>query len=128
MEIHWDCLTSLREEKSKLMPRPDRGELLQKHPRRRRRHDRTAGLVLSCLLLMFVFALFSRAVEMMRAQQELAHLQAEVAAYELRKSVLQTHIRLLQDDAHIERVAREELGLVSPGEIQYLPVQVRRNP
>jgi len=108
-----------------MRPRPSRpaDEIRRQRPRRRRRRDRLGSLILAFILLMFGFSLAGRTLELMSARRELARLQAEVAAYELRRSILQAHIQLLNDDAHIERIARDELGLVKSREIQYLPVR-----
>lgn len=79
-------------------------------------------------MLLLGFSLAGRTIELVAARRELARLRAEVAAYEMRRSVLQAHIQMLNDDVHIERVARDELGLIKPRETQYLPVQVRSTP
>lgn len=113
-----------------MRPRPSRHgqELGQQRLRKRPRRDRAASLVLAFILLVFGFSLAGRTIELTLARRELARLRAEVADYDMRRRVLQAHIQLLNDDAHIEQVARDELGLVKPREIQYLPVQVSRAP
>ncbi|HAI20787.1 MAG TPA: hypothetical protein DCM14_02615 [Clostridiales bacterium UBA8153] len=125
MEIPSPCSIPAREVKGRMRPRPSRpaDEIRRQRPRRRRRRDRLGSLILAFILLMFGFSLAGRTLELMSARRELARLQAEVAAYELRRSILQAHIQLLNDDAHIERIARDELGLVKSREIQYLPVR-----
>lgn len=48
------------------------------------------------------------------AQERIQSLQAQHAAYEQERQLLQT-------DGYVEKVAREELGLVKPGETPYIP-------
>lgn len=47
-------------------------------------------------------------------QERLQFLQAQHAAYEQERQLLQTN-------GYVEKVAREELGLVKPGETPYIP-------
>ena len=74
-------------------------------------------LVAATLLLSFGVAIVGRAVQMYELQQEEDRLERELAALEARRQELQ---RLKEDASsatYLERVAREQLGLVQPGEI-----------
>ena len=56
-----------------------------------------------------------------RARVELARIHAEVEKWEQRNAVLEARIRALRTDpSAIERIARERLDWVRPGEITYL--------
>jgi cell division protein FtsB len=87
---------------------------------------RRRGLLLaavSTFLAMTVAAVFGeggyRDVKQLR--REVAERRAELDAQRARVSALQAEVRRLQSDpAALERLAREQLGLVRPGEISFL--------
>ena len=54
------------------------------------------------------------------ARQEIVRLESEIRAYEIRNQQLEMEISRLQSPEYVERVAREELGLVYPGERLYI--------
>ncbi|MEW6523971.1 MAG: septum formation initiator family protein [Bacillota bacterium] len=105
-----------------------RREAFWQHPRRRRWRSGAGRLLLSGVLLVLCFSLAGRTLEVMYAKREVARLKADIAVYEMKRQTLLAHIEMLQDDAYIERVARDELGLVKPGEIQYFTVRSNQAP
>ena len=90
---------------------------------------RRAGLLFSGILLiaLLVGTLFGDGgfLQLMDERQRTAELAAELAALRAENSRLAEEIAALRSDpAAIERLAREELGLVRPGETVFL---VRRS-
>jgi len=87
------------------------------------RHVRPASYVLVSLLLsaLFfgIFLVSDRGLLMVRRQrQQLAKARAEVAELEAGNKKLETEVAALKSDPRaVEKVAREQLNLVKPGEI-----------
>lgn len=55
-------------------------------------------------------------VQILRMQNEIERVRAEIEAVEAQNQQLREELAYLQSDEYIEKVAREELGLVMPGE------------
>lgn len=85
-----------------------------------------ALLLSSALLLSFAVAIAGRGMQMYRITQDEARLQREVAELEARNIALRTQKEFYNSDFYVERVAREELGLVKPGDTGV--IVVRRTP
>lgn len=51
-----------------------------------------------------------------RLEREIARVRAELQRLEAENAALQAQLSYMQSDEYIEKVAREELGLVMPGE------------
>ena len=60
--------------------------------------------------------------EMVAQQRQIELSQDQLAALESENSTLTEDIAMLGTDAEIERIAREQYGLVRPGEIAYVVV------
>ena len=75
--------------------------------------------------VVFVAAIFAvapaRAYLEQRSQQQ--QLAQQVHELQLENDALQQRLDDLRDPAHLEQLARECLGLVSPGEIAFVPIQ-----
>ena len=85
-----------------------------------------ALLMASALLLSFTVAITDRGVQMLRIQQDEFRLQREVQQLEARNTALRTQREFYASDYYVERVAREDLGLVKPGDVSV--IVVRRSP
>ena len=55
-------------------------------------------------------------VQIWRMQSEIDRVRAEIEAVEAQNQELREELAYLQSNEYIEKVAREELGLVMPGE------------
>jgi cell division protein FtsB len=60
-------------------------------------------------------------MERMRARRQLQEAEASVAALRAQNAEMREHVRRLNEDsAVIESIAREELGLIRPGELLFI--------
>ena len=93
---------------------------LRQHAKRvqhRKRLKRLFGMVCA-LLLLYGFVLSQGGLlPILRAKYELHQLQKNVAAMRSQKQILQKQIQLRSEDPDtLERMAREEYGMILPGE------------
>jgi cell division protein FtsB len=63
--------------------------------------------------------------QLVSQQRQIEHTQNQLAALEHENQVLAEDIEMLGTDAEIERIAREQYGLVRPGEVAYVVVTPR---
>lgn len=92
-------------------------------PNNRQKKPRTVkltGLWLVVLLLVISFAI--RQSEVIRIKRRIEETQAEINYLRISNSALEQQIETMKTEEYIEKVAREKLGLVMPGEVQYIPV------
>lgn len=95
--------------------------------KRRRRGSRKWiwGVILGIAVLS-TFAI--RQSEVIAAKKRLAALESEIEYYRNMNETLERQAELLGSDEYIEKTAREKLGLVKPGEIQYMLVNDNPGP
>ncbi len=81
--------------------------------------------IVSLLILAFIFGiifLFStRYIKVVRAKENVIEIQQKIERLKKENNQLKKEVKLLKVPSYIEKVAREELGLVKPGEILFLP-------
>jgi len=77
-----------------------------------------AGVLFVAVAVAFVF----RQAEVMAVQRTLAEMQAQIDHYRSLNASLAEQVAALQSDEYIEKAAREKLGLVKPGEVQYMVI------
>lgn len=68
------------------------------------------------LLLYFGYATVGKALEIYSLRQEAGRIRQEVETLKARNALLQQQKGYLEAEGYVERVAREELDLVRPGE------------
>lgn len=78
------------------------------------------GLWLVVVLLVVSFAI--RQTEVVRIRKRIEEAQAEINHLRISNSALEQQIETMKTEEYIEKVAREKLGLVMPGEVQYIRV------
>ncbi len=83
-------------------------------------------LLFSLLVLWVAVGFVHRHVQIAVLQAKIVRVEREIAALQIRNEAIRQQLKEMQSDAHIERVAREKLGLVKPGEIVYIPVHPAR--
>ena len=93
----------------------------QPRPGRRARLT-PAGGVLVFAIVVLVFALAVPMRTLMEQRADLARLQHDEQTLEQRNDVLKQRVARLHDPVFLERVARECLGMVRPGEIPFVMV------
>lgn len=95
--------------------------MLDRRRARRKKQQAIVILTIIGLLTLGVVIAFARGfVRNLRLKQEVTKIQREIQAMELRNAELEKEIMRMQSPEHVERVAREELGLVKPGETLYI--------
>ena len=70
-------------------------------------------------LVIVTFAV--RQVEVLRIKRQMSAVQDEISFYLISNGALEKQIETLNSDDYVEKIAREKLGLVLPGEVQYIP-------
>ena len=77
------------------------------------------------VLFLSVYLLYGYAdgfLRMRAIRAELERVRQEIARYEALNAELRAELEHYNSDAYIERVAREELGLVKPGETRVIVI------
>jgi cell division protein FtsB/cell division protein DivIC len=72
------------------------------------------------VLLVVSFAI--RQTEVVRIRRRIEEAQDEINHLRISNSALEQQIETMKTEEYIEKVAREKLGLVMPGEVQYIRV------
>ncbi len=87
------------------------------------RKRRTLPLAATVLLFLSIaVSLIIRQVGVTASQRNLAELESEIERYRSMNAALESQIELLKTDEYIEKIARNKLGLVMPGEVRYMMV------
>ncbi len=99
----------------------------------RKRLPRFSGtrLILLAASCMVVYFLASGAVNLVRSHQltqEESSLQSEIDDLESRYDRLLALEEYLESDEYIEAIAREQLGLVKPGETAFIAIPTQPSP
>ena len=88
-------------------------------------------LIFLAAAAMVVYFLASGATNLVRSHQltqEEGNLQAEIDGLEARYERLAGLEEYLQSDEYIEAIAREQLGLVKPGETAFIAIPTQPSP
>jgi cell division protein FtsB len=85
---------------------------------------RRPGAALATLLFLLIGVAFLTQVvpyrQIIDSRHQVAAARAELAALEVENGQLQADVAALQTEPEIEKLAREKLGYVRPGEIAYV--------
>ena len=76
---------------------------------------------LLCLWITIGFA--NRYIHIVFLQGKIVRLEREIAATTSRNEAIRQQIQDMQSDVYIEKIAREKLGLIKPGETVYIPMR-----
>ncbi|MFL5798050.1 MAG: FtsB family cell division protein [Actinomycetota bacterium] len=90
------------------------------HARRRRVTGRAVALIVVVAALLVAATYPLRAY--LHERSDIASLEHQVGVLQTTNSRLDDRIRQFQDPAYLERMARECLGMVKPGEIPFVVV------
>ncbi len=88
--------------------------------KRRKFRLRLSSLILIVLVAWLGHTFGKGFIKHYRLRQEIAKLTYEIQAFERRNEKIREEIELHSSEEYIEQVAREELGLVKPGETRYI--------
>ena len=94
--------------------------------RRRPRASRIQALRKWGLICLFVYLAIMLGIQEIRLQRvriQVDGLRRQIVTVTEQNKALQQQVDLLEDPDYVERLAREELGLVRPGEIQYVEIE-----
>lgn len=84
---------------------------------------RLLPLIVGAVLFLAVAVSFGiRQSEVLAAKKRLASLEQEIQHYRAINETLLDQVEMLKSGEYIEKTAREKLGLVKPGEVQYMLV------
>jgi len=89
--------------------------------RSRSRPKRRSTLAVIAVVLVLLYAFASQEVRLWSVRAQERRLLEEIRAQEVKNQLLKEQIRALQTDEYVEKIARERLGWIKKGEIQYLP-------
>ncbi|HHT37148.1 MAG TPA: septum formation initiator family protein [Firmicutes bacterium] len=87
---------------------------------RTRKKPAYGKIVLLLLIIWLGYAFGKGFMEHHRLRKEIARLTNEIQALELRNAQIREEIEYHRSEEYIEKVAREELGLVKPGETRFI--------
>ncbi len=79
--------------------------------------------LLIIVIIVFTFQLINNMRKVNKMENELNKLQQQVQKEIDRNEELKEEIERVKSHDYIEKVARDELGLVKPGEILFIPVE-----
>ena len=75
------------------------------------------------VLLLLCWSFFNNYRQIQKLQRELEQLENEISETKEKNTLLENQLEKVDDDEYIERIARERLGLVKPGETLLIPVE-----
>lgn len=92
-------------------------ELAMSGRRRRRRVTSRFWLIIGLIVFVYAIGSYTKGfIEIWRLRQQIVAVELEIANAQTRNQQLREELAYLQSDEYIEKVAREELGLILPGE------------
>lgn len=88
----------------------------------KKRRIRVGSVLLAIFLLYIVIILGSQQLRLYRFENDISNVAANIEQAELTRAELLRQIELMNSDDYVEKIAREKLGLIKPGEIPYIAV------
>ncbi|MGE5486003.1 MAG: FtsB family cell division protein [Ignavibacteriales bacterium] len=88
--------------------------------RSRPRQRRSRNLITLAVVAVLLYAFASQEIRLMTVRAQERDLEDAIRAQQVKNEILKEQIQILQDDEYIEKVAREQLGWIKQGEIQYV--------
>lgn len=108
-----DNVISLEESRTKkIIPKTKKKNLFSRH-----------GILIVGILMIgyFFYALGLPMIKTHNLEKEIATVEAEMRIIEKKNKELRQQIEFQKTDTYVERVAREKLGYVKPGEVLIVP-------
>jgi len=101
---------------------PRRPASIRETPVKRRSGRRPWKRWLFLIVFLYLFGgLVQQEVRLFTLRRQAESYRREIEALQQESKELQERIQLLNSDSYIEKMARERLGLVKPGETPYYP-------
>jgi len=80
--------------------------------------------IIALLVAVYVlFAFGNQFIKLNQMNEEVEKIKGQIESLEVKNRQIKSEIRKLQSNTYIERMAREKLGLVKPGETVILPAK-----
>jgi cell division protein DivIC len=98
---------------------------------------RVRQVLVGFFIFVVAFLYLRSYLELVRMKYQISVVEREIVVWEERCNELREQIEYLSSDEYVEKMAREKLGLVKPGEIQFIvtdpasadkPVEVEERP
>lgn len=83
-------------------------------------HPRFCLILITVMIIVFGTSIAIARRDLRAGEARLAQVQDEHAALQEQLVLLREELAYSQTDEYVERVARDELGLLMPGEIRYV--------
>lgn len=84
--------------------------------------SRLPGLMALLILSYLAISLSSQFSKLSVMQQDMQRIEQEIGQMKEKNDALRSDLQLVQNDAYLEKTAREKLGLVKPGETRVVAV------
>jgi len=68
------------------------------------------------------YLIITQELKILELKAEVIRIRQQIELYEARNNLLSQVIENLKSDEYVEKIAREELGLIKEGEIPYLAI------
>lgn len=81
---------------------------------------RAARIILAICFLYVLVLLVDQQLQIASVGSQRAEIARQIAVLKEANAALERELELLRTNAYVERVAREQLGLIKPGEIPYV--------
>lgn len=86
---------------------------------KRKKRFKIRHLILLVIVIFLVVTITKQQLKINKIKGEQAMVEAQIQEALKEQQELKKQIELLKTDSYIEKIARDELGLVKPGEIIY---------
>jgi cell division protein DivIC len=81
---------------------------------------RVRQVLVGFFIFVVAFLYLRSYLELVRMEYQISVVEREIAVWEERCNELLEQIEYLSSDEYVEKMAREKLGLVKPGEVQFI--------
>jgi cell division protein FtsB len=80
------------------------------------------AVVLGVVVMLIGFAFIDPVQAYLSERAHIAQLQRQAQTLQVQNAALESRVKQLQDPAYLERLARECLGMIKPGDIAFVSV------
>lgn len=96
--------------------------------KRHKRQSRLLELVLITLIVFLMVSFISPTKQIIAQRSKISGLDGQLAAEKAKKNYYQSQVKNLNDPEFISELARDQFGLVKPGEKAYVLIGAPKNP